>query len=264
MPPPIEHSSPGPVRVLDVHSPADLESVLGAVVPTTPRPVLVLVGGASGLAPEVARRLLDCFRVRLCPLLERLGAVVVDGGTDAGVMKVIALARQQAAARFALLGVAARGTLADPAADERAEACPGQARPEPRHDALLRVPGDAWGDEIPWMNRVAGMLARDAPSVTLVAGGGGVTLLDVQASLGQGRAVLALTGSGGVADRLAAAALDARAPADLPFVPLLIHAVAADDGWAALEVCLGKSLGGGVAADGGASVPVAPAGRNVC
>ncbi len=89
----------------------ELPSALSRLGLGLTRPVLVSVGGASGLDAGVADRLLALFRDRLAPLLDQLGAAVVDGGTDAGVMALMGQARRAAGARFPLLGVAARGTV---------------------------------------------------------------------------------------------------------------------------------------------------------
>ncbi len=76
---------------------------------------------------------------------------------------------------------------------------------EPNHSHRLLVPGTSWGDEIPWMNAVATLLGADHGSATLVAAGGRITRLDVDASLEHGRPTLLLAGSGGTADAIASA-----------------------------------------------------------
>jgi hypothetical protein len=66
------------------------------------------------------------------------------------------------------------------------------------------VPGEAWGDESPWLAATASVLAGALPSLTLVAGGGEVTARDVCEGLRLGRPTLVLAGTGGTADALAA------------------------------------------------------------
>jgi hypothetical protein len=73
---------------------------------------------------------------------------------------------------------------------------------------VLLVPGAEWGAESPWISDVAGVLADGGPSLTLVAAGGRVTRLDIAMSLGAARPLVALAGSGGAADELAAWRLD--------------------------------------------------------
>ena len=192
---------------------ARLRTALTALGLSGPRPVLVLVGGASSIDPAVADALLGLFR-QLAPLLDDLGITLVDGGTAFGVMAAIGQARHDQGARFPLLGVAASGTvsLADPpprwtrvqsdvgASDTTAAA---GARLDPHHSHLLLVPGDQWGDESPWIAAAATCLAAGRPSLTLVAAGGQITRLDVREGLDAGRPLLVLTGTGGTADQIA-------------------------------------------------------------
>ena len=161
---------------------------------------MVLVGGADGLAARPAAAIAALLREVLVPFCERFGVLVVDGGTDAGVMALMGRARAAAAARFPLLGVAARGTVHRPGEAEP----PGRAALEPNHSHFLLVPGDRWGDEVPWISAAATCLSAGRASLTLVAGGGRVTERDVAASLQAGRPTVLLVGSGGTADRIAA------------------------------------------------------------
>lgn len=194
-----------------------------------PRPVLVSVGGACGLEAPIAARLALLFRDRLIPLLERIGAMVIDGGTDAGVMALMGQARQAAGARFPLLGIAARDTVR--LFDEPADA---GAALEPHHSHRLLVPGRSWGDEIAWMNAVAGLLSADHGSATLVSAGGRITAQDVDASLRCRRVTLLLAGSGGTADAIATGR---RHP--------LLWVVPEDGDWRGLVAALKQALAAG-------------------
>ncbi|MGH3997660.1 MAG: hypothetical protein ACRDTJ_09390, partial [Pseudonocardiaceae bacterium] len=61
-------------------------------------PVVVLVGGAGGLEPAAAATCADLFASALVPLIESAGAVLVDGGTDAGIMRLAGRAARRAEA----------------------------------------------------------------------------------------------------------------------------------------------------------------------
>jgi hypothetical protein len=220
--------------IAEVSAPADLPLALARVGLGGSRPMLVVVGGADGLDPVIARRLLGLFRDRLAPVLERLGAVVIDGGTDAGVMAVVGQARRQSGAGFPLLGVAARGTVHLPG-----EPCGRGVPLEPNHTQLILVPGAEWGDEVPWIAAAASAAAGSRGSATLVAGGGRITERDIAASLSARRPTLLLMGSGGSAD--AAAAGPMRHP--------LLRPIAETDDWLALDALLPSLLGRGRAAD---------------
>lgn len=192
-----------------------LETVLHQLGFVSPRPVLVLVGGASGIAPEVAEALVRVFEA-LVPRLAALGCVVVDGATDFGVMRAMGLARSNTGASLPLLGVAAAGTVDLSRFPPSARAAffqdefPGRdvssgagAALDPNHSHFLIVPGDRWGDESPWISDAATILATGLPALTLVVAGGDITRLDVRASLRAHRPLVILGGSGGTADILA-------------------------------------------------------------
>jgi hypothetical protein len=166
----------------------------------------VLVGGASGLDPEVAQLLSGLFADQLAPLLDSSGGMVVDGGTKAGVMALMGAARRHSGGRFPLLGVAASGAIADPAPlsrePESVPDCP-TAHLDRDHSHAVLVPGECWGDEVPWLAAAATVLIPPHRCVTLVCGGGSITHCDVAESLRLRRPIVVLHGSGGAADWLA-------------------------------------------------------------
>ena len=189
-------------QVVHLARPEELTSRLTELDLRTPRPVLVLVGGADGLTDAQLTRLRPLFEEGLAPLADALGACVIDGGTDAGVMALIGQARAKLGASFPLIGVTASGTIKpDDSADGRAVA----ASLEPNHTHVVLVPGAKWGDESQWLADVASWVASDAQSVTVVVNGGKVTVDDAERSVTAGRPVLVVAGSGRAADELAAA-----------------------------------------------------------
>jgi hypothetical protein len=111
-------------------------------------------------------------------------------------------ARAEAGGTFPLIGVAAEGTVTFPnATNSRSEAWP----LEPHHTHFVLVPGSNWGDESPWIARVASILANGLPSVTVLVNGGKIAFEDVSQSIKAGRPVVVIAGSGRTADTLAAA-----------------------------------------------------------
>lgn len=167
-----------------------------------PTPTLVLVGGASHLDDDGRRPLGPLFDQVLVPVVEALGAAVVDGGTDAGVMRLIGVARAACGATFPAVGVAAAETVVLPSAEG---AAPDAAPLEPHHTHFILVPGSSWGDESPWLARVATALAAELASVTVLVNGGEISWQDVAQSVRAGRPVIAVDGSGRTADALARA-----------------------------------------------------------
>ena len=189
-------------QVIELARPEELASKLSELDLRAPRPVLVLVGGADGLTDAQLARLRPLFEEGLAPLADALGACVIDGGTDAGVMALIGQARAKLGASFPLIGVTASGTVKP---DDSAAGRAATASLEPNHTHVVLVPGARWGDESQWLADVATWIAGDAPSVTMVVNGGAVTVDDAELSVAAGRPVLVIAGSGRAADELAAA-----------------------------------------------------------
>jgi hypothetical protein len=164
------------------------------------QPVLVVVGGASGMpaeSPDVGALFTDV----LAPLAERVGATVVDGGTDEGVMQLMGSARAAGSLTFPLVGVVV---------DELAGYGGGRTSDEavalePNHTHFVLVPGEEWGDEAPWVARVASAVAADRGSATVLVNGGETAWMDVAHSIEASRAVVVIDGSGRTADEIAAA-----------------------------------------------------------
>ncbi|MEH1865071.1 MAG: hypothetical protein V7K69_08680 [Nostoc sp.] len=162
--------------------------------------ILVVVGGASKISEADFLRIKRLFTEVLAPIAESLGAYVVDGGTDAGVMQLMGEARTQIGAKFALIGVTPENKVALPNQQEPdADLTP----LEPNHTHFVLVPGDNWGDESPWISGVATVLANNAPSVTVLLNGGEITFDDAFSSVKTGRLVVVIAGSGRTADILA-------------------------------------------------------------
>ena len=186
------------VRVAALDKLPEALTALGLV---PPRPVLVVVGGAGGLGDSDVERLRALFVEAIVPVISDQHAIGIDGGTLSGVMKLFGESRVAAEADFPLVGVVAEGTVRLPGSPESNDA----ADLDPRHSHFVIVPGTEWGDESPWIARVATVLAADAPSITVLINGGAIAMDDVERSMDAGREVVVIEGSGRAADELAAA-----------------------------------------------------------
>jgi hypothetical protein len=130
----------------------ELPLLLQQVGLKNPKPVLVLAGGAGGMSENDLEKLSQFFRKVLVPVIEKTGAVLLDGGTDSGVMQLLGQARNECAATFPALGVTPACFAKIPGQNSftsRAKAL------EPHHTHFALVPGKEWGDEITWMSRLA-------------------------------------------------------------------------------------------------------------
>jgi SLOG in TRPM, prokaryote len=210
------------VRVSDMK---ELNSALAALELHPPRPTLVLVGGAGGFDEADMDRMRALFESAIVPVMMKYGAVGVDGGTLAGVMRLFGEAR--AAAGISLVGVVAAGTVILPGTPAPQQDA---ADLEPHHTHFVIVPGDQWGAESPWIAQTATVLSDSSRSVTVLINGGEIAYDDVERSVQAGRSVVAIAGSGRTAEQFAAAlageSADGRAAALIPSG--LIRSVPAD------------------------------------
>jgi SLOG in TRPM, prokaryote len=233
---------PGPVVIRLEHGPESVDRVGPVLTQAGIRlgqPVVVLVGGASGMSTADAATASALFDAALVPALRTTGAGLVDGGTNAGVMALAGSARSRAGLGGIHIGVIAAGTLAqvggnDPSSDP--------VEMEPHHSHVLVVPGADWGDESPWLSRIATVLSDGQPSVTLLVNGGEIAYQDIELSLSAGRPAIVISGTGRTADDIAGtppATPRARALARSPLVQV-IPATAS-----AVLAALRRSLKGG-------------------
>ncbi|PZV10407.1 MAG: hypothetical protein DCF22_16865 [Leptolyngbya sp.] len=197
----ITFSNQQTAAIAEIAPGANLPDVLGQWGLVTGRPVLVVVGGASKLSESDYRQVEQLFHDALAPIAQKYQASVVDGGTDAGVMRLMGHARQSISGTFPLVGVSPIGLSLLP---DQSLASPDAASLEPHHSHFLLVPGSNWGDESAWLADVGTHLAAGAPSVTVLINGGEVTWEDARQSIRAERLIIAIAGSGRTADLIAA------------------------------------------------------------
>jgi hypothetical protein len=191
----------GVARAVD----ADATTAAGAILAALEldgrrdRPVIVVFGGADELTGRhyaIADALLGAA---VPEAARRAGATVIDGGTDAGVMRILGRARvRDASALPVLLGVAPRDLVAIPG-----EPPSEGASLEPNHTHFVLTAGTHWGDESPRLADLAQTLAGDAPVIALIAGGGPRTFLEAALAAQRGWPVFLLEQTGGAARELA-------------------------------------------------------------
>jgi hypothetical protein len=188
------------VRAQQGEGAGDLVRALGLDAKTR-RPVILVCGGADDLRAErlaVAEGLLG---PGVTSAAERTGAAVVDGGTASGVMALIGTARSDRPdALPILLGVAPSGKVTYPGA-----ATDDGPSLESHHTHFVLAESNEWGGETQLMMGVSEALAYGAPVVVVIAGGGAVAEAEALEAAGRGWPLFIIEGTGGTADKIAAA-----------------------------------------------------------
>lgn len=157
-----------------------------------PNTAIVLVGGAGGIG------FLDKFPMKkavgiVAQLAEETGAVVLDGGTQAGIMTEMGRQRKKHGYTFPLIGVVFDALLMK---EEPASVL------DPNHTHFILIPGDDWGDESAWISKIATVVAGDHKSITVLVNGGMISRSDVEYSLMAKRPTFVMRGTGRLADEI--------------------------------------------------------------
>lgn len=215
---------------------ADLDPGLRRIGVPRDVPVILLIGGASRMEDAEATAAELAIRQGVAPVAVELGAAVVDGGTDSGVMRMAGAARLALAGAFPLIGVVAEALLR-----AHADVDHPRAFPEPNHSHLVVVPGSDWGDETPWLFDVAQWIAGSRPIRTVLVNGGPISRAELEESIRRGIPAIAIRGTGRAADDVGADGFSDTSPPS--YHSGLIQVVEATD-VAGLRKALGAALRG--------------------
>lgn len=191
----------GAVNINDYHE--IQEALTGLAIPH-PKTVIVLVGGAGGI------KWLEKFPMRkavgiVARLAEETQSVVIDGGTQAGIMTEIGRQRKRNKFSFPLIGVVFDSLLMKEEPQSILDA---------NHTHFFLIPGDDWGDESGWISKIATAVTSNAnatlatgianiqKSITILINGGNISRTDVEYSLLENRPTFVMRGTGRMADEI--------------------------------------------------------------
>lgn len=212
-------------KLIQVERNAEPAGVLRLLEIQNPGAVIMIAGAAGSLDQGIRSRLLQLFSRGIARAAIKRGAVIIDGGTQAGVMDLMGRGVAERSFQTPLLGVAPAGLVTY-------QGQPGSSAPadfaplEPNHSHFVLVEGDAWGDETRLMYALGKALSQPDtappsangaqqtmekyPVVTILAGGNpeGIAKEEVLSAVRSGWPVTVIEGSGGLADTLAALVKD--------------------------------------------------------
>lgn len=165
-------------------------------------PVIVLIGGKIA-EPQAAltRQAIET----ISRTAEDMNAVVICGGTDMGVMAEIGQIRSRKGYKFPLVGVTPEELITWPGGPRSTKFLwwgKQRRQLESHYSHFILVPGSQFGDEATWISDTAILLSKDHQSVTILINGGEVSRKDIELSLEDGRPVIALGGTGRLANEL--------------------------------------------------------------
>ena len=183
----------------------DAQGILKALDIAQPHALIMVFGGAKGLDDSRKARLAELFTDAIAPAAVDVGALVIDGGTQSGVMAMMGEALARDGQGCELLGVAPAGKVTYPGDPSPANIENGTPL-EPNHSHFVLVEGDEWGSETDMMFKLAGAL--NVPVATTLINGGSIAGSEALRSVRNGWQLLVVEGSGRFADELSAAVRD--------------------------------------------------------
>ncbi len=184
---------------------ASAKAILGALEITSPRAVILLFGGAAGLGDSRKTDLATLFADGVAPVAAELSALIIDGGTQSGVMAMMGEAVARHPGKCQLLGIAPKGKITHPEIAGASKISEGAAL-EPNHSQFVLVDSNEWGGETTTMLELA--RAFNAPIVAILVNGGAIAADEALQSVRNGWPLLVIEGSGRFADELSAAVRD--------------------------------------------------------
>jgi hypothetical protein len=180
----------------------DAQTILKSLGIVQPHALIMVFGGAKGLDDSRNARLGELFTSAVAPAAAEAGALVIDGGTQSGVMAMMGEALARDGRESQLLGIAPAGKVTYPGGPKDANIGDG-APLEPNHSHFVLVESDEWGDETGTMFKLAEAL--NVAVVTMLINGGQIAENEALRGVRNGWPLLVVEGSGRFANELSAA-----------------------------------------------------------
>jgi len=179
--------------------PADIVKALDL---TTPQSVIMLSGGAGEFDEKYAPRLVQLFNRGVVQIAVESDALIIDGGTQAGVMEIMGQGVADRERQAPLLGISPAGKVTYP--DQPDKTSQQETPLDPNHSHFILVDAQDWGGETDTMYNIPGAIDNCIPVVTILVNGGGIAKQEILRSVRHGWPVIVMEHSGRLADEIAA------------------------------------------------------------
>jgi hypothetical protein len=164
--------------------------------------IIMIAGGAGKMDQNLYPKLAPLFTHGIAQFAATRNALIIDGGTQSGVMEMMGQGISNQQHKSALLGISPHGNVSYPGKSEQEENA--HLTPlDPNHSHFVLVDTKEWGGETATMYTLAQALAQNNPSLAIVINGGAIALKEVVYNVRQQRPMIILEGSGRIADDIA-------------------------------------------------------------
>lgn len=166
------------------------------------RPAIFISGGASNMS-EMDYKLTELMLEAVVRFADLHDIVIIDGGTEAGIMKMVGDTRHRLGLSFPLIGVSPLGRIEFPGYQNPRQ----QAQLEDNHTHFVLTDSDDWGSESPYILQLTHALSGEKPSIGLLVNGGKIAMQEVYLASTMARklSIIVLEGSGRAADEISTA-----------------------------------------------------------
>lgn len=171
------------------------------------RPVIFISGGASKMSDKDIA-LTQKIITEVAHFAEEHNILVIDGGTESGVMKMIGDTRDHLKYRFPLVGISPLGVVSFPTYPNPNS----EAELEDNHTHFILVDGMNWGDETVTIINTAYMISGENqyPAVGILVNGGKIAMQEMYLAstypnVKEHMALVVIEGSGRAADEISTA-----------------------------------------------------------
>ena len=182
---------------------AKADDILKALGIKQPKALIIIIGGASGLDEKLKPPLEQLFSCGIAHAATEMGAMIIDGGTQAGVMAMMGKVVADQGRKSILLGVAPADKVTYPDGPAEGSIKNGITL-DPNHTHFVLVESNEWGGETETMFQLAQELSKKVPVLTILVNGGEITKKEVLLSVRHGWPIIVIGRTGRLADEIAA------------------------------------------------------------
>ncbi len=197
-------------KLVRVTNDAKGDEILQALGLTTqPKALITISGGAqlldqkTTLDEHLDKRLTQLFSRGIARTAADIGAALIDGGANSGVMAMMGQGVADRGYKSPLIGVLPAPLVRYPGSADIPPQLQAQAADlEPNHSHFVLVNTPQWGGETNVMYHLAEAIAPSIPALTVLVNGGDLACEEVLRSVRLGWPVIVVSGSGRLADEI--------------------------------------------------------------
>ncbi len=188
-------------KYVEQASGASVDDMIKSLGVRQPETIIISLGGAKDLDTDKIAKLTHMYSRGVADAAEDLDALIIDGGTDSGVMAMMGQSLRNRKKKLALLGIAPEGKIL--LSDSQVPDETGRYPLEPHHSFFMLAKSNEWGGETDLMVEVAKSFSFKAQVVVVLANGGENAKIEMLRCVREGWPIIILKDSGRFADHLA-------------------------------------------------------------